>query len=108
MRGYWGRYELCEHEHGDEDCDNGAVHFSLLEVEYEHVPAQPAVVRIVRPDIGTVEAIDVRSNADDARKRLADNLRFLSVDLEKQMREAEYAAKRVSEGPVEPQRLDGK
>lgn len=106
MRGFWGRYELCDHEDDDEACDGGVVHFALLEVEYEHVPSQPAAVRILRPDIGSVDAIDVRSNADEARRRLADNLRFLTVDLEKQMREAEYAAKRVAEGPLDPIRLD--
>ena len=108
MRGFWGRYELCDHAQGDEECDGGAVHFALLEVEYDHVPTQPAAVNIVRPDIGMVEAIDVRSTAEEARRRLADNLRFLTVDLEKQMREAEYAAKRVAEGPVEPTRLDSR
>lgn len=105
MRGYWGRYELCEHDRDDEECDGNTVHFSLLEVEYEHIPQEPATVRIVNPDIGPVDAIDVRSSAEDARRRLADNLRFLAVDLEKQMREAEYASRRVIEGPLEAVRL---
>jgi hypothetical protein len=105
MRGYWGRYELCEHDNDDSECDGNAVHFALLEVEFEHMPQEPATVQITSPDIGPVDAIDVRSSAEDARRRLADNLRFLAVDLEKQMREAEYASRRVLEGPLEAVRL---
>jgi hypothetical protein len=105
MRGFWGRYELCDHEQQEAECDGKEVHFALLEVEYEHVPQQPAIVKIVNPDVGEVDAIDVRSSAEDARRRLADNLRYLAVDLEKQMREAEYASRRVLEGPLEPTRL---
>ena len=105
MRGFWGRYELCEHDRDDEECDGSTVHFSLLEVEYEHIPQEPGQLRIVNPEVGPVDAIDVRSSADDARRRLADNLRFLAVDLEKQMREAEYASRRVLEGPLEALRL---
>jgi hypothetical protein len=106
MRGFWGRYELCEHDSGDEQCDGAAVHWALLEVEYEHVPSQPQMVRIVKPDIGLVEAIDVRATADEARRRLSDNLRYLAVELEKQMNEAQYASRRLLEGPVEAMRLN--
>ncbi len=105
MRGYWGRYELCEHDADDQECDGASLHYALLEVEYEYIPHEPGQVRIVHPDIGPVDAIDVRSNIEDARRRLADNLRYLSVDLEKQTREVEYAARRVLEGPIEAVRL---
>lgn len=105
MRGYWGRYELCEHGADDQECDGSSLHFGLLEVEYEHMAQEPGQVRIVDPDIGPVDAIDVRPSAEDARRRLADNLRYLAVDLEKQMREVEYASRRVLEGPLEPARL---
>ena len=105
MRGYWGRYELCEHDADDEECDGASLHFSLLEVEYEHIPQEPAQLLITSPDIGPVDAIDVRASSDDARRRLADNLRYLAVDLEKQMREVEYASRRVLEGPLDPVRL---
>jgi hypothetical protein len=61
MRGFWGRYELCDHNREEAECDGNMVHFALLEVEYEHVPATPAVVKITNPDVGEVDAIDVRS-----------------------------------------------
>ena len=105
MRGYWGRYEICDHEAGDNDCDGGTIHWALVEVDYENVAGQFGTVRIVRPDIGMVDAIDVRPTLEEARRRLSDNLRFLACDLEKQMREAEYASKRVLESTLEAAKL---
>jgi hypothetical protein len=107
MRAFWGRYELCGHDREDPECDGKGVHWALLEVEVENVNGQPDSIRIVRPDVGVVDAIDVRPTLEEAKRRLSDNLRFLATDIEKQMREAEYGARRVLEGGVEPTRLDG-
>jgi hypothetical protein len=104
MRAFFGRFELCNHDRNDPECDSKSVHWSLLEVECENVPGQPDSVRITRPNIGVVEAIDVRPTLEEAKRRLSDNLRFLATDLEKQMREAEYGARRVLEGGIEPTR----
>ena len=52
-------------------------------------------------------ALDSRSRRLVAKRRLSDNLRFLATDLEKQMREAEYGARRVLEGGIEPVRPEG-
>jgi hypothetical protein len=108
MRAFWGRYELCNHERDDPECDGKGVHWALLEVEVENIPGQPDAVRIVKPNIGVVDAIDVRPTVEEAKRRLSDNLRFLAGDIEKQMREAEYGSRRVLEGGVEPTRLDAK
>ena len=106
MRAFWGRYELCTHDRDDPDCDGKSVHWALLEVECENVQGQPDVVRITKPAIGVVDAIDVRPTLEEAKRGLSDNLRFLATDLEKQMREAEYGARRVLEGGIEPLRPD--
>jgi hypothetical protein len=108
MRAFWGRYELCSHERDDPECDGKGVHWALLEVDVENIPGQPDAVRIVKPNIGVVDAIDVRPTVEEAKRRLSDNLRFLASDIEKQMREAEYGARRVLEGGIEPVRLEPK
>src|ERR1700679_747597 len=107
MRAFWGRYELCGHDREDPECDGKGVHWALLEVEVENVLGQPDSIRIVRPDVGVVDAIDVRPTLEEAKRRLSDNLRFLATDIEKQMREAEYGARRVLEPGVDAVRLDG-
>ena len=63
--------------------------------------------RIVRPDLGVVASIDVRPTVEEAKRRLSDNLRFLATDIEKDMREAEYGARRVLEPGVDALKLDG-
>jgi hypothetical protein len=108
MRAFWGRYELCSHEREDPECDGKGVHWALFEVEVENIPGQPDTIRIVKPNIGVVDAIDVRPTVEEAKRRLSDNLRFLASDIEKQMREAEYGSRRVLEGGVEPVRLEPK
>jgi len=107
MRAFFGSYGLCEHEPGDPECDSKRLHWSLLEVEYENIPGQPDSVRVVRPDLGIVASIDVRPTVDEAKRRLSDNLRFLATDIEKDMREAEYGARRVLEAGVDALRLEG-
>ncbi len=106
MRAFFGSYGLCEHEPGDPACDNKRLHWSLIEVEYENIPGQPDSLRIVRPDLGVVSSIDVRSTVEEAKRRLSDNLRFLATDIEKDMREAEYGARRVLEPGVDAVRLE--
>ncbi len=107
MRAFFGSYGLCEHEAGDPECDGKRLHWSLLEVEYENIPGQADSVRIVRPDLGVVASIDVRPTVEEAKRRLSENLRFLATDIEKDMREAEYGARRVLEPGVDALKLDG-
>ena len=83
MRAFWGRYELCSHERDNPECDGKGIHWALLEVEIENIPGQPDAVRIVKPNIGIVDAIDVRPTVEEAKRRLSDNLRFLASDIEK-------------------------
>jgi len=106
MRAFFGSFGSCEHEAGDPECDGKRLHWSLLEVEYENIPGRADSVRIVRPDLGDVAAIDVRPTLEEAKRRLSDNLRFLATDIEKEMREAEYGARRVLEAGVDAVRLD--
>jgi hypothetical protein len=107
MRAFFGSYELCAHEPGDPECDKKRLHWSLIEVEYENIAGQADSVRIVRPELGVVASIDVRPTVEEAKRRLSDNLRFLATDLEKDMREAEYGARRVLEAGIDAVRLDG-
>jgi len=107
MKAFFGSYGTCHHEPGDPECDGKGLHWSLLEVEYENIPGQADSVRIVRPDLGVVDSIDVRPTLEEAKRRLSDNLRFLATDIEKQMREAEYGARRVLEPGVDAVKLDG-
>jgi hypothetical protein len=106
MRAFFGQFGLCDHEPGDPACDGKRLHWSLVEVEYENIPGQADSVRLVRPDLGVVPSIDVRSTVEEAKRRLSDNLRFLATDIEKDMREAEYGARRVLEPGVDAVRLE--
>ena len=47
----------------------------------------------------------MRPTVEEAKRRLSDNLRFLATDIEKDMREAEYGARRVLEAGVDAVRL---
>jgi hypothetical protein len=107
MKAYFGSYGTCHHEPGDPECDGKGLHWSLLEVEYENISGQADSVRITRPDVGVVPSIDVRQTLDEAKRRLSDNLRFLANDIEKDLREAEYGARRVLEPGVDAVKLDG-